>query len=257
MKIQILGAGKMGSFFADVLSSEHEVAIFDPNSERLKFTYNCVRMTRPEDILDFKPEILLNAATVKYTIEAFKAALPYVSETCIISDIASVKTGLETFYRKLGRPFVSTHPMFGPTFAKLGSLSLENAIIISESSHLGKVFFRDLYSRLKLNIFEYSFEEHDETIAYSLSIPFTSTLVFASVMKPQEAPGTTFKKHNEIARGLLSEDDYLLTEILFNPRTTTQLAQIRKELAELITIIENKDTEAMGKFLKAVREKIK
>ncbi|MDR2681124.1 MAG: prephenate dehydrogenase/arogenate dehydrogenase family protein [Tannerella sp.] len=257
MKIQILGAGKMGAFFADILNTEHEVAIFDPNSDRLRFIYNCIRMTQPEDIRVFKPEILLNAATVKYTIDAFNTALPYIPETCIISDIASVKTGLETYYRQSGRPFVSTHPMFGPTFANLGSLSSENAIIITESDHMGKIFFRDLYSRLKLNIFEYTFEEHDETIAYSLSIPFTSTLVFASVMKHQEAPGTTFKKHNEIARGLLSEDDYLLTEILFNPRTPAQLAQIRKELAGLITIIENRDTDAMREFLKSVREKIK
>ena len=33
-------------------------------------------------------------------------------------------------------------------------------------------------------------------------------------MKHQEAPGTTFKKHMAIAKGLLSEDDYLLQEIL-------------------------------------------
>ncbi|MDR0547299.1 MAG: prephenate dehydrogenase/arogenate dehydrogenase family protein, partial [Dysgonamonadaceae bacterium] len=228
MKIQILGAGKMGTFFADVLSIHHEIAIFDPNPERLRFTYNCIRMTRPEEIADFQPEILLNAATVQYTIAAFEQVLPYLPQSCIISDIASVKTGLQAFYEKTGRPFVSTHPMFGPTFANLGNLSSENAIIISESNHLGKVFFRDLYNSLKLNIFEYSFDEHDETVAYSLSIPFASTLVFASVMKPQEAPGTTFKKHMNIARGLLSEDDYLLTEILFNPRTPEQLGKIRR-----------------------------
>ncbi|MDR1763520.1 MAG: prephenate dehydrogenase/arogenate dehydrogenase family protein [Dysgonamonadaceae bacterium] len=256
MKIQILGAGKMGSFFADVLSFDHEVAIYDPNPERMRFTYNCIRMTQASEIADFKPEILLNAATVKYTLDAFRNALPYLPETCIISDIASVKTGLKEFYEAEGRPFVSTHPMFGPTFANLGSLSSENAIIISESSYMGKIFFRDLYNRLKLNIFEYSFDEHDETIAYSLSIPFSSTLVFASVMKPQEAPGTTFKKHLDIARGLLSEDDYLLTEILFNPRTPRQLEQIRSELARLLTIIEVKDTEGMKEFLKEVRKRV-
>ncbi|MDR1373015.1 MAG: prephenate dehydrogenase/arogenate dehydrogenase family protein [Dysgonamonadaceae bacterium] len=256
MKIQILGAGKMGSFFADVLSFEHEVAIFDTNRERLRFTYNCIRMSQPEEIREFQPEILLNAATVKYTLDAFNAVLPYIPEQCILSDIASVKTGLKEFYEQSGRPFASTHPMFGPTFANLSNLSSENAIIISESSHLGKVFFRDLYNSLKLNIFEYSFREHDETIAYSLSIPFASTLVFASVMKHQESPGTTFRKHYEIARGLLSEDDYLLTEILFNPHTPAQLAQIRKELATLLTIIENKDSDAMKMFLKGVRKKI-
>ena len=256
MKIQIIGAGKMGSFFADVLSFQHEVAIFDSNPEKLRFTYNCVRMDRPEDIADFKPEILINAATVQFTIDAFRQTLPFVPETCIISDIASVKTGLQEFYAEMKRPFVSTHPMFGPTFANLGNLSSENAIIISESSHLGKVFFRDLYSSLKLNIFEYTFDEHDETIAYSLSIPFASTLVFASVMKHQEAPGTTFKKHMDVARGLLSEDDYLLTEILFNPRTPKQLEEIRKELAHLLEIIKVKDSQAMAGFLKKVRKNI-
>jgi prephenate dehydrogenase len=256
MKIQIIGAGKMGAFFADVLSIDHQVAIFDNRPERLRFTYNCLRMSDPEEIADFRPEILLNAATVQFTIEAFQQTLPYVAPSCILSDIASVKTGLKAFYEKAGRPFVSTHPMFGPTFANLSNLSTENAIIISESSHMGKVFFRDLYQSLKLRIFEYSFEEHDETIAYSLSIPFTSTLVFASVMKHQEAPGTTFKKHMAIARGLLSEDDYLLTEILFNPRTPRQLEQIRKELARLLQIIEAKDAAAMKDFLQGIRKNI-
>jgi prephenate dehydrogenase len=256
MRIQILGAGKMGSFFADVLSFQHEVAIFDYNPEKLRFTYNCVRMSRPEEISDFIPEILINAATVQYTIDAFRQTLPFVSESCIISDIASVKTGLKEYYCEVKRPFVSTHPMFGPTFANLGNLSSENAIIISESSHLGKVFFRDLYRSLKLNIFEYSFDEHDETIAYSLSIPFTSTLVFASVMKRQAAPGTTFKKHLDVARGLLSEDDYLLAEILFNPRTPGQLEEIRKELARLLEIIKYRDSPAMSEFLKKVRKNI-
>jgi len=256
MKIQIIGAGRMGAFFADVLSFQHEVAIFDCNPEKLRFTYNCIRMSHPQEISDFNPEILINAATIQYTIEAFRQALPFVPESCIISDIASVKTGLKEFYDEVKRPYVSTHPMFGPTFANLGNLSSENAIIISESSHMGKVFFRDLYNSLKLNIFEYTFDEHDETIAYSLSIPFTSTLVFASVMKHQEAPGTTFRKHMDVARGLLSEDDYLLTEILFNPRTPVQLEQIRKELAHLLEIIKTKDSRSMTDFLKKVRKNI-
>jgi len=107
-----------------------------------------------------------------------------------------------------------------------------------------------------LNIFEYTFDEHDETIAYSLSIPFASTLVFASVMKPQEAPGTTFKRHMDIAKGLLSEDDYLLTEILFNPNTPKQVENIRAELKTLLDIIEGKDTDRMQAFLKKVRKNI-
>lgn len=257
MKILILGAGKMGSFFADVLSFEHEVGIFDTDPQRLRFTFNTQRMTTMDEVEAFQPELLINAVTVKYTIPAFEAILPHLPASCIISDIASVKTGLPEFYKKVGRPFVSTHPMFGPTFANLSNLSEENTIIITESDHLGKVFFKDLYSRLHLNIFEYTFKEHDETIAYSLSIPFASTMVFAAIMKHQDAPGTTFKKHMNIARGLLSEDDYLLTEILFNPNTPGQLEQIQKQLSLLQNIIKEKDSVGMKNYLTRLRENIK
>ena len=133
----------------------------------------------------------------------------------------------------------------------------ENAIIISEGDHLGKIFFKDLYQTLRLNIFEYTFDEHDETVAYSLSIPFVSTFVFAAVMKHQEAPGTTFKKHMAIAKGLLSEDDYLLQEILFNPRTPSQVENIRLELKNLLEIISTKDAEGMKQYLTKIRKKIK
>ena len=257
MKILILGAGKMGSFFADVLSFEHEMAIFDTDPQRLRFTFNTLRMTTMDEVEAFRPELLINAVTLKYTIPAFENVLPHLPATCIISDIASVKTGLPEFYKKTGRPFVSTHPMFGPTFANLDKLSEENTIIISESDHLGKVFFRDLYSRLHLNIFEYTFKEHDETIAYSLSIPFASTMVFAAIMKHQDAPGTTFKKHMNIARGLLSEDDFLVIEILFNPHTPEQLEKIQQQLATLQKIIREKDSEEMKKYLSRLRENIK
>ncbi len=256
MKILILGAGKMGTFLTDVLCIDHEVALFDTDPKKLRFVFNTLRLTKPEEVQEFEPELMINCVTLKYTLEAFETILPYLPKSCIISDIASVKTGLQEYYEKCGRRYVSTHPMFGPTFATLDNLSTQSAIIISESDHMGKAFFKDLYRSLHLKIFEYTFEEHDETIAYSLSIPFASTLVFASVMKHQEAPGTTFKRHMDIAQGLLSEDDFLLSEILFNPNTPKQVENIRKELGSLLDIINDKDTERMQAFLKKVRKKI-
>lgn len=256
MRILILGAGKMGSFFTDVLSFQHEVAVYDADPKRLRFVYNTIRMSQLEEIKEFDPELVINAVTIKHTLDAFNNVIPYLSKNCILSDIASVKTGLPEFYQNCGFRFVSSHPMFGPTFASLSDLSTQSAIVIAESDHMGKVFFKDLYGSLKLNIFEYTFREHDETTAYSLSIPFASTLVFASVMKHQEAPGTTFKRHLAIAHGLLSEDDYLLQEILFNPYTPEQLTNIREEIGNLLDIIEHKDADRMKAYLKKVRENI-
>ena len=90
MKILILGAGKMGSFFTDLLSFQHETAVYDVDPKRLRFVYNTCRFTTLDEIRDFSPELVINAATVKYTIEAFNQVLPVLPKNCILSDIASV-----------------------------------------------------------------------------------------------------------------------------------------------------------------------
>ena len=247
----------MGSFFVDLLSFDHETAVFDVDPKRLRFMYNTQRFTSLDEIDAFSPELVINAVTLKYTLDVFRDVLPHLPADCILSDIASVKTGMKEFYEQTGRRYVSTHPMFGPTFANLGALSNENAIVITEGAYMGRIFFRDLYSRLGLHVCEYTFDEHDETVAYSLSIPFVSTFVFAAVMKHQDAPGTTFKRHMQIAKGVLGEDDCLLREILFNPRTGGQVANIRDELKTLLEIIDRKDEPALNAYLKRIRSHIK
>jgi len=147
--------------------------------------------------------------------------------------------------------------MFGPTFASLKELSSQSAVIIAEGDSEGKQFFRDFYASLQLNIYEYSFEQHDETMAYSLSIPFTSSLVFAACMKHQEAPGTTFRKHLAVADGLLSENDYLLSEILLNPHTLPQIERIYEKLSDLIKMINKKDIKALHEFIGELRKNIR
>lgn len=247
----------MGSFFIDLLSFDHEVAVYDSDSRRLRFMYNTQRFTSLDEIDAFAPELVINAVTLKHTLDVFRAVSPHLPQDCILSDIASVKTGLREYYATCGRRYVSTHPMFGPTFANLGALSSENAIIISEGDYMGRIFFRDLYTRLGLNLREYTFDEHDESVAYSIGIPFVSTFVFAAIMKHQDVPGTTFKRHMQIARGVLGEDDCLLREILFNPRTSGQVEKIRTELKELLDIIDRKDEAGFDAYLTRIRAHIK
>ncbi len=256
MKILILGAGKMGSFFCDLLSFDHTVAIYDRDPERLRFTYTVLRFSSLDEVDGFVPDMVLNAATVKYTVDAFRQVLPHVPATATLSDIASVKRGLPEFYAEAGHPYVSTHPMFGPTFASLSNLAEENAIVISEGDAGGIEFFLRLYAGLGLHVEQYTFREHDRTIAYSLSVPFASSLVFGSAMKPQPAPGTTFKRHMAIARGLMSEDDYLLSEILFNPDSVGQLDNILEALSGLRDIVAARDADAMRSFLARVRRNL-
>ena len=81
MKILILGAGKMGTFFCDVLCTQHEVAIFDTNPKNLRFVFNTYRLTQYDEIAEFAPELVINAVTLKHTIDAFQAVIAYLPST--------------------------------------------------------------------------------------------------------------------------------------------------------------------------------
>ena len=78
MKILILGAGKMGSFFCDLLSFDHETAVYDADPRRLRFMYNTQRFTSLDEVDAFQPELLINCVTLQYTTDAFRSVLPHL-----------------------------------------------------------------------------------------------------------------------------------------------------------------------------------
>lgn len=257
MKILVLGAGKMGAWLIRELSKYHPVAAYDADFTKLEgLPPGVEKLAALAEVRKVQPAMVINAVNLEQTTAAFEQVLPYIDTNCLLADITSVKAEVARFYQRVARRFVSTHPMFGPTFANLDELGNENAIIITESDDAGKVFFREFYQRLRLNIFDYSFEEHDRVTAYSLGIPFSASLTFAASLKAWNVPGTTFKKHLEIVKGLLAEDNFLLAEILFNPHTLGQIEHITSRLAYLTHIIRQRDYEEMQNFLNNLRRNL-
>ena len=55
----------------------------------------------------------------------------------------------------------------------------------------------------------------------------------------------------------MSEDDFLLTEILFNPHSVGQIEKIQDKLETLKQIIKEKDSAEMKNFLEEVRQNIR
>lgn len=255
-KILIAGAGRMGSWLAETLCLNYEVAVYDKDPQKLKYLFNTYRFRDPGEIDAYEPDLLINATDLKQTVEAFEQLRSHLPPGCIISDLASVKNGLEKYYSNCGFRYVSTHPMFGPTFGNIRDLRGQNAIIIKESDPEGKDFFRDFYRRLGLKLYEYDFIEHDQIIAYSLSIPFSSSIIFSACMKQLQVPGTTFRHHLSIAQGLLSEDDYLLSGILLNKYSVDKLYEIMEKLRDLIDMLEAGDQQALHDLFKRLRMNI-
>lgn len=256
MNILVLGCGHMGSWLARELSPEHDVAVYDADRKKSISGRGIVRLDRMEDIEGIAPDLLVNAVTLQNTVPAFEKATPFLRPECILADVASIKARIADYYGNAGFRFVSVHPMFGPTFADMRSPVQENGVIISESCEEGRRLFAALFARLGVRIFTYSFDEHDRMMAYSLSTPFLASLVFAACVDASAVPGTTFARHMALARKLLTEDDHLLAEILFNPYSLDEIGKITSRLEFLKHIIMARDSEEAGRFFGRLRENL-
>lgn len=256
MRIAILGVGHMGSWLARDLSQEHDVVVYDRDRAKLSSLADVPSLGHLNELKHYRPEMLINAVTLHRTVQAFTEAAHYLTTDCVIADVASIKGDIAAYYRLSGRPFASVHPMFGPTFADMEQLRKENAVIITESCREGREFFEQLFGRLGLHIFRYSFKEHDRMMAYSLTIPFASSMMFALCVDAKTVPGTTFTRHMEIARRLLAEDDHLLAEILFNPYSVAELHRMASGLEFLKHVINARDYEEVKALCDRLRKKI-
>ena len=262
MKIAILGCGHIGSWLARAFTPGNHLVLCDTvaakAAELAAGLKNTATLPDIAALQKFRPEMLINAVSLQNTITAFETALPHLgNNNCVLVDVASLKNGLPEFYAKSGRKFVSIHPMFGPTFTDLVTLKDENIIVITESNRAAARFWRGFFSRLGLRLFEYSFAAHDAMMAYSLTIPFVSSMVFAACVDATAVPGTTFARHIKIAKGLLGEDDHLLAEILFNPDSLNKIETITARLEYLKHIIKARDGEEIKKFFDRLRHNLK
>lgn len=256
MKIAVVGCGHMGGFLAGKLAKEHTIGVMDTDEQRAQAVEGATPLADMNALAAFGPEMVVNAVPLQDTVDVFLELIPHLKEDCILADVTSVKSLLAPFYAEAGFRYVSTHPMFGPTFAEMDKVAGEGAVIIDGSDPEGAAVFEALFRELGLHQFRYSFEAHDRLMAYSLSMPFVSTMVFAAVLDQKTVPGTTFKRHREIAEGLLAEDDDLLAEILFNPHSMRQLERVTQRLEFMKHVIAARDREEAVKFFGTLRKNL-
>ncbi|MCP4214590.1 MAG: prephenate dehydrogenase [bacterium] len=258
MRIAVIGTGHMGMWFIRELAKSHPVAVFDTDSQKMEAVSgdSIVKLELLSELETFRPQMVVNAVSLKNTVEAFQVLLPYLGGECMLVDIATIKGSIPDFYEICGRPFVSVHPMFGPRFTDLHSLKGENAVIISESHEDGKEFFREFFRDFGLTLFEYTFAQHDRLMGRTLTLPFASSIVFSACVTGGTVPGTTYKRHKEIARKLMEEDDYLLAEVLFNAVSLEQVEKITSSLEFSKHVIRDRDHEEAGRFFKRLRKNL-
>ena len=68
MRIAVIGAGNMGSWLVESLCLDYEVGVFDVDRSKLKYFFNSRKFLYYEEILDFSPDLLINAVSLDKTM---------------------------------------------------------------------------------------------------------------------------------------------------------------------------------------------
>ena len=247
----------MGSFFTDILSFQHETAVFDVNPHQLRFVYNTYRFTTLEEIKEFEPELVINAVTLKYTLEVFRQVIPHLPQDCILSDISSVKTGFKEFYEGAGMRYVSTAPDVRSHVCQSGEPEPRERHRHQRRRLYGAHLFPRLIHSTRITCLRIfvrgTRRDHGLLAQYSFRVDFhlccgdeTSGCTGHDIQTPSENSSGRAERRRLPPSGNP-----------FQPRTKSHVERIREELKNLIHIIDERDEEGLNRYLTRIRENIK
>ena len=147
-------------------------------------------------------DIIFLCSPVKINIEYLKELKPYLKDTCMITDVGSVKGDIHHAVNELGlnNQFIGGHPMTGSEkigFNNASSALLENAYYIvttDESTDMKKVDeFSSLIKEMKAIPLVLSYEEHDFATAAISHFPHIMSAALVNLVKTNETKDQTLK----------------------------------------------------------------
>lgn len=252
------GAGKMGRWFSDFLTSQgYQVVVADPVAKVEGFAHvaDWRELTLDHD--------LIVVATPLRVANDVLEALAVRKPRGIVFDIGSLKSPLRSgiqAMRDAGCRITSIHPMFGPDTELLSGrhvifIDLGHAEAIDEAREL---FASTMAERVVMTL-----DEHDRLIAYvlglshALNIAFFTALANSGEAAPRLAQlsSTTYDAQVEVATRVSVESPELYFEIQhLNDYGRESLSALRDAVERLWQTVSQGDAAAFAALMQQGRE---
>ncbi|MEM2967701.1 MAG: prephenate dehydrogenase/arogenate dehydrogenase family protein [Candidatus Bathyarchaeia archaeon] len=267
MRIAVIGAGKMGVWFANFFKKEgYSVVVADRKRDKLEK----LRSELGVEIADFaeaarKADRVLICVSISAFEEVVKKISPAIREGQVVMDICSVKElPVNVMHKYLPEALVlGTHPVFGP-----GSTSIENkTFVLTPTNSQEEAFAADFKKWLetrKARVFIMSPRKHDELMSIVLGMPHFLGLIACDTLLEQanyaetkQVAGTTYRLLYTLAEVAASETPELFTSLQLNLPDLEQLEDaFIKKANEWLKIIKGKDREAISRKMEQLKAKL-
>jgi chorismate mutase/prephenate dehydrogenase len=210
------GAGKMGAWFAQFLSSQgFAVEVADPGAAETPFPRIVDWRASPLD-----HDIIVVATPMKIAAGVL-SALADRRPAGLIVDIGSLKSPLRAGLTKLvaaGCKVTSIHPMFGPDTRLLSG---RHVVFVDVGVPEATREARGLFDSTMAERLTMSLDEHDRLMAYVLGLSHALNLVFFTALaesgelvpRLQKMSSTTFDAQLKVASLVAGDNPHLYFEI--------------------------------------------
>jgi prephenate dehydrogenase len=267
MRTAILGAGKMGVWFAKFCKENgEEVILSDRKKEKL------AKLGKELDVetagfVDAvkKADNIILCVSIDAFEEVVKKIAPSVREGQTVVDICSIKKQpVKIMHQYLGKVLVlGTHPVFGP-----GSRGVKNKAYILTPTNAEEEEFAGKYKKwlekLGARVFIMSPKNHDELMSVVLGFPhFLGLVACDTLLEKEDYPetkkvaGTTYQMLFTLAEATAMENPELFASLQFSLPEMQKLENLFIEKArEWLNLIKQKDPEAIAAKMEALKSKL-
>ena len=267
MKVAVIGAGKMGVWFAKFFESKgYDVILADRRKAKLEAQKDLLvdLTTSFEEAVQDADQILL-CVSINAVEEVAKAISPAIHEGQVVMDICSIKEApVKTMHQYLnGATVLGTHPVFGP-----GSNGVKHkAYVLTPTNAKEQEFaehFKKWLEQEEAHVFIMSPQKHDELMSVVLGLPHFLGLVACETLLEQKnlpetkkVAGTTYRMLFTLAEATALETPDLYASVQTNLANLGEIEDLFMAKAqELLTLIKNKDQKAIVERMEQLKKKL-
>ncbi|TRO49715.1 prephenate dehydrogenase/arogenate dehydrogenase family protein [Candidatus Bathyarchaeota archaeon] len=267
MRIAILGAGKMGVWFARFFLAEgYSVVVADRKKEKLEK----LKQTLEVETADFTEAVAkADRVLICVSISAFKSVIkkisPAIREGQVIMDICSIKDlPVQTMHKHLKEGLIlGMHPVFGP-----GSTTIENKTFILTPTNSQEEAFAEKFKKWletkKARVFVMAPQKHDQLMSVVLGLPHFLGLVACDTLLEQadyaetkDVSGTTYRMLFTLAEVAALENPELFASLQLSLPGLEKIESVFiKKASEWLTLIKQKNNVAIASKMKKLKAKL-
>jgi prephenate dehydrogenase len=268
MRIAIIGAGKMGVWFAKFFHSKgYSVVLADRKKEKIA---NLKKELQVNTTTDFKEAVtdadqVLICVSINAFEEVVKTISPAIHQGQVVMDICSIKeTPVKVMHKYIkGALVLGTHPVFGP-----GSKGVKHKAYILTPTNDTEAEFADSFKKWlekeEAHVFIMNPKKHDQLMSVVLGLPHFLGLVACETLLEQkdfpetkQVAGTTYRMLFTLAEATALETPDLYANLQMNLPEMGKIEDLYIAKAqEWLDLIKQKNPQAIVERMEQLKAKL-